>query len=110
MKKTNQDLLNAVVVLGLVLMASEAFAAGPEGIDEIRKYIKGAIVGITSALLGLNGGVVMAGWLFKVDFLKEWSKEHMQGMIVASSVSGISLAFSNKISELMVNLPNIWGG
>ncbi|MDQ3235900.1 MAG: hypothetical protein M3Q07_29170 [Pseudobdellovibrionaceae bacterium] len=102
--------LNILAAIGLLLLSAEAFAQGTDAIEEIRGYVKAGIVALTSLLLAVNGGIVAAGWLFKVDFLKEWTKEHLQGMVVVVIVAGLSLTLSNQLSTVLTKVPSLWGG
>ena len=107
--------LQAIVTNFLFLMATspwlieEAFAQGSDPFTELKTKIKVIITVISSALISLNGGIVAAGFLFKVDFLKEWSKEHLKGMIIIVALAAASIAFRDWLTNILTQIPSLWG-
>lgn len=97
------------VIVGSLLFAAEALAQGSDPFDELRSKIKVGIVTVSAILLSLNGGIVAAGFLFKVDFLKEWSKEHLKGMILIVAIAAASMSMSSWLSNILTKIPTLWG-
>jgi hypothetical protein len=99
----------ALMVMTSPWLIEEAMAQGSDPFDGLKAKIKAIVTVVSSALISLNAGIVAAGFLFKVDFLKEWSKDHLKGMIIIVGLASASLAFRDWLTNILTNIPSLWG-